>query len=59
MKNWFSNTTDPFLALGTKLTDNKDMFLKFLRNQYDIPELTLDYKRSANTVKYPELNEET
>ncbi len=51
MKGWFPD--EPFATLTTKLTNNKDKFTGFLKSQYDIPDLTLDYKR-ANSVNYPE-----
>jgi hypothetical protein len=51
MKGWFPD--DPFTGLSTKLTNNKDKFTNFLKAQYDVPELTLEYKR-ANSVVYPE-----
>ena len=57
MKSWFPE--DPFLGLTTKLTNNKDKFQQFLRSQYNVTELTLEYKRSASQVAYPETVETT
>ncbi|CDW89076.1 UNKNOWN [Stylonychia lemnae] len=57
MKNWYPE--DPFLGLTTKLTNNKEKFTQFLKNQYDVPELTIEYKRSTNLVTYPETVDST
>ena len=52
MKNWYPE--DPFIGLTTKLTNNKDKFTEFLKAQYDLKELNLEYKRAAGAVTYPE-----
>jgi len=58
MKNWYSE--DPFNGgLTTKLTNNKERFVNFLKSQYDLQGLNVDYKRAANLVTYPETVEQT
>ncbi|KEJ82794.1 hypothetical protein OXYTRIMIC_620 [Oxytricha trifallax] len=57
MKSWYKE--DPFLGLTTKLTSNKEKFVEFLKAQYNLNELTIDYKRAANLVNYPETVEAT
>jgi hypothetical protein len=52
MQGWFPE--DPFIGLTTKLTNNKEKFQGFLKTQYDIQELNLEYKRATNAVNYPE-----
>jgi hypothetical protein len=55
MASWYSscatgNTSfsDPFLGITTKLTVNKNDFLQFLKNEYNIKhDLQIDYKRST------------
>ena len=57
MKAWYSE--DPFHSLAVKLTTNKEPFVNFLRQQYDVADLDLEYKRAANVVKYPETVDQT
>ena len=57
MKAWFPE--DPFLNLAVKLTSNKEQFSQFLRHQYHVPSLHLDYKRQPTIVSYPETTDQT
>ena len=57
MKGWYPE--DPFIGLQTKLTTNKDKFQGFLRMQYEIPELQIEYKRSTSAISYPETVDQT
>jgi hypothetical protein len=52
MHSWYPE--DPFIGLSTKLIANKPQFLEFIRSEYDLSTIDLEYKRMAQDVKYPE-----
>lgn len=57
MKNWYPE--DPFIGVTTKLTSNRERFTDFLIKQYDLKDLSLDYKRQTSAVTYPETVDQT
>jgi hypothetical protein len=52
MKAWYAD--DPLNQLMVKLTTNREPFTAFLKAQYNIASLDLEYKRAANLVIFPE-----
>jgi hypothetical protein len=57
MKNWYPE--DPFTGIQTKLTTNKERFTDFLKLQYGLQDLVLEYKRSSAACQYPETVDQT
>jgi len=53
MKSWY--TYDPYQdGITTKLVENRSAFEGYLKQMYNIPEITIEYKRASKEVKYPE-----